>query len=44
MKELEYLCVGPFRKPGQSYMDAKLKVQEEYYQKYKDKFLTDGTV
>ena len=42
VKELEDLTVGYFRKPGQSYMEAKLETQERYYQEYKDKLPTDG--
>ena len=42
MKELEDLAIGDFRKPGQSYMEAKLETQERYYQEYKDALGTDG--
>ena len=42
VKELEDLTVGEFRKPGQSYMDAKLETQLRYHQEYKDKLPTDG--
>ena len=42
MKELEDIAVGEFRKSGQSYMEAKLEIQEGYYQGYKDKLPTDG--
>ena len=41
VKELEDLTVGAFRKPGQSYMEAKLEEQERYYQEYKDELPTD---
>ena len=42
MKELEHYDANEFRKPGQSYMDAKLAAQERLYQEYKDEFPTDG--
>ena len=41
MKELEDFNANEFRKPGQSYMEAKLETQERY-QEYKDKLPTDG--
>ena len=36
VKELENYVGDDFRKPGQSYMDAKLETQLRYYQEYKD--------
>ena len=42
MKELEDVNPDKCRKPGQSYMEAKLEEQERLYQGYKDKLSTDG--
>ena len=42
MKELEDQVVDEFRKPGQSYMEAKLETQERYYQEYKNELPTNG--
>ena len=42
MKELQDLNADEFRKPGQSYMEAKLETQERLYQEYKDELPTDG--
>ena len=40
VKELEDLNADGFRKPGQSYIEAKLEAREGYYQEYKDKLPT----
>ena len=42
VKEKEDLNADEFRKPGQSYMEAKLEHQERLYQDYKDELPTDG--
>ena len=42
MKELEDQVVDEFRKPGQSYMEARMATQERYYQEYKDELPTNG--
>ena len=42
MKELEELNAQGFRKPGQSYIEAKLELQEGCYQEYKNELPTDG--